>query len=113
MTKDEKILEIARAAFGVCDLESRGSDSADFIEAAVWDIRKALQQAYEAGAASQQKRVPSRTIVMDVLERAEDVDDRDVVAACRRLIKAHRLGVKKHADQNDADVVWAFSDQDE
>lgn len=113
MDKDEKILEIAKTAFGVSDLDRRGIDHMDIIEVAVWDIKKALQEAYEAGAASQQKRVPSKKIVLDVLERAEDADDLMVAAACRRLIKAHRLGVKKHASQMDADVVWAFADQDQ
>jgi hypothetical protein len=30
-------------------LESRGSDSLDFSEQAVWSIREALEYAYEAG----------------------------------------------------------------
>lgn len=58
MTTEEKILEIAKKHFCEIeergDLETRNSDSADFIDAAVWSIKSALQEAYEAGRKSAQ-----------------------------------------------------------
>lgn len=58
MTTEEKILEIAKKHFYEIeergDLETRNNDSADFIDAAVWSIKSALQEAYEAGRKSAQ-----------------------------------------------------------
>ena len=53
--RDALILEIAQRRFFLETLESRNSDRLDFHDVAVWAIRDALEEAYEAGrrAASQ------------------------------------------------------------
>ena len=48
-TKDKVIAEIARRHLLIDTLETRNSDSEDFYEVAVWCIKAALQEAYEAG----------------------------------------------------------------
>lgn len=53
---------------------------------------------------------PKMQIVWDVLEAAKDNRDAVVIAACRRLIVANRLGWKRHAAQADKDLVYAFAD---
>jgi hypothetical protein len=55
--------------------------------------------------------VPLRMhVVFDVLERALDNKDIAVVAACRRLICANRLGWRKHADPATWRLVKAFAE---
>lgn len=54
MTKAEKIVqEIAKkeilAIESRCDLETRRSDGEDFFEVSVWELKKALLEAYNAG----------------------------------------------------------------
>ena len=49
-------------------------------------------------------------IVWSVLEAAKDVGDEYVIAACRRLITADRIGWRKHADPADWCLVQAFND---
>ena len=51
---------------------------------------------------------PRMTIVWQVLEAAKDAKDGTVIAACRRLIVANRLGWNKHADATDFRLVQAF-----
>lgn len=46
---DEIILEIAKKHLGLETLESRGSDRLDFKESSVWSIKKALEEAFDAG----------------------------------------------------------------
>ncbi|MCC5823394.1 MAG: hypothetical protein LAT64_02560 [Phycisphaerales bacterium] len=59
MTKrDTTINRIAREALGLETLETRRMDSLDFHEHAVWTIKDALEQAYEAGRRS---APPTRT----------------------------------------------------
>jgi hypothetical protein len=43
------ILEIARRRFFLETLETRNSDSLDFHDVAIWAIRDALTEAFEAG----------------------------------------------------------------
>lgn len=50
------------------------------------------------------------TAVWRVLERAKDAGDARVIAACRRLIEADRLGWRKYADRRDIEMVKAFDD---
>lgn len=45
------INKIAREELGLETLDARNSDRLDFHELAVWQIRKALLKAYEAGMA--------------------------------------------------------------
>ena len=40
---------IAKSHFSIETLETRNSDSLDFYDVAVWSLKKALQEAYEAG----------------------------------------------------------------
>jgi hypothetical protein len=49
---EELLLELARAHFHIETLETRGSDSLDFHEVAVWSVRAALEEAYRAGLAA-------------------------------------------------------------
>ncbi len=51
-TRDNKLTTIAREALGLETLETRNSDSLDFHDTAVWCIKEALEQAYEAGRQS-------------------------------------------------------------
>ena len=46
---DATIQKIAREILDLETLETRNSDSLDFHDMAVWEIRKALEAAYEAG----------------------------------------------------------------
>jgi hypothetical protein len=46
---DALILEIAQRRFFIETLETRKSDSLDFHDVAVWAIRAALEEAFEAG----------------------------------------------------------------
>ena len=48
-------------------------------------------------------------IVWNVLEAAKDNGDQMVIAACRRLIVADRIGWKKHAKRIDWELVKAFA----
>jgi len=48
----KKLLEkIAKEEIGIETLETRNSDSLDFHDVAVWEIKKALELAYELGKA--------------------------------------------------------------
>ena len=49
---DACLEQIARTTLGLETLETRRSDSLDFHDLAVWQIKQALQAAYEAGRAS-------------------------------------------------------------
>ena len=52
---------------------------------------------------------PKMHITWEVLEVAKDAGDSSVVAACRRLITANRLGMRKHGDAADWSLVLAFA----
>lgn len=51
---------------------------------------------------------PKMSIVWTVLEAAKDANDAVVIAACRRLIEANRLGWKKYAKVADYNMVVEF-----
>ena len=55
-TKDsnmnEQLLKIAKTILDLETLETRKSDSLDFKEQAIWNIKEALEQAYKAGQQS-------------------------------------------------------------
>lgn len=51
-TSKAKTLETIAAKAGFETLETRKSDSLDFVPVAVWDMRKALEEAYTAGTKS-------------------------------------------------------------
>ncbi|WP_019956326.1 DUF6900 domain-containing protein [Yoonia vestfoldensis] len=48
-TRDALILEIAQRQFRIETLETRNWDRLDFHDVAVWAIRAALEEAFEAG----------------------------------------------------------------
>ncbi len=54
--RDALILEIAKRQFFIETLETRDRDRLDFHDVAVWSIRAALEEAFEAGRASATKR---------------------------------------------------------
>ncbi len=56
--RDQRLEAIARTMLDIPTLETRKSDSLDFHEVSVWDLKTALEAAYEAGrkAAKQPKR---------------------------------------------------------
>ena len=47
--RDAELLEIARRQFHLETLETRNRDRLDFHDVAVWAIRAALEEAFEAG----------------------------------------------------------------
>lgn len=47
--RDARLLEIARRQFRIETLETRNWDQLDFHDVAVWAIRAALEDAFEAG----------------------------------------------------------------
>ena len=47
--QDATINEIAQRILGIDTLETRKSDSLDFHEVAIWNIKEALEAAFEAG----------------------------------------------------------------
>lgn len=53
---------------------------------------------------------PRLRIIWRVLERAKDCNDETVIAACRRLLRADRLGWRKHAQAHDKALVFAFNE---
>ena len=52
---------------------------------------------------------PRIQITWAVLEAAKDVGDEMVIAACRRIIAAHRLGWRKHGNPADLELVYGFA----
>ncbi len=46
---DQLLEEIAKKHLSLETLETRNSDSLDFHDVAVWSLKEALQEAYEAG----------------------------------------------------------------
>ena len=50
--RDALILEIAQRQFRIETLETRNWDRLDFHDVAVWAIRAALEEAFEAGGAA-------------------------------------------------------------
>lgn len=53
---------------------------------------------------------PRMQMVWDVLKSAKDNNDQRVIAACRRLIEANRLGWTKYAKKEDYDLVKSFAE---
>ncbi len=49
---NKQILKIAQTILDLETLETRNSDSLDFKEQAVWNVKEALEQAYKAGQQS-------------------------------------------------------------
>ena len=49
---NETLADIAKKVLSIETLETRKMDSLDFHDVAVWQVKKALEAAYQAGAAS-------------------------------------------------------------
>jgi PIN domain nuclease of toxin-antitoxin system len=49
---NEVLADIAKRVLSIESLETRKMDSLDFHDVAVWQVKKALEAAYRAGAAS-------------------------------------------------------------
>ena len=49
MTVNEELASIARRHLRMVTLEARNSDSLDFHDLSVWELRRALAAAYKAG----------------------------------------------------------------
>ncbi len=60
--RDALILEIAKRRFFLETLETRNSDSLDFQDVAVWAIRDALEEAYEAGRRAGAEAMTNATV---------------------------------------------------
>jgi len=52
---------------------------------------------------------PRMQITWNVLEAAKDAGDEIVIAACRRIITADRIGWRKHGNAADLRLVMAFA----
>lgn len=52
LRREETLANIARSMLGFTTLATRKSDGADFREVAVWQVKSALEAAYEAGIRS-------------------------------------------------------------
>jgi len=52
---------------------------------------------------------PRMQITWNVLEAAKDAGDEFVIAACRRVITADRIGWRKHGNAADMAIVYAFA----
>ncbi len=52
--KDATINEIAKSILGIDTLQTRKSDSLDFHDLAVWNLKEALEAAFEAGRKANQ-----------------------------------------------------------
>lgn len=52
---------------------------------------------------------PRMTTTWEVLEAAKDAGDQMVIAACRRIITANRIGWRKHGDPADLRLVYEFA----
>ena len=59
--RDALLLEIARRQFRIETLETRNWDRLDCHDVAVWAIRTALEEAYEAGCAAGRAETERRT----------------------------------------------------
>ena len=59
--RDAQLLEIARRQFHLETLETRNWDRLDFHDVAVWAIRAALAEAFEAGRRAGPATVPADT----------------------------------------------------
>jgi hypothetical protein len=55
-TQAQVVAKIAREVLGLDTLETRHSDTLDFSDQAVWQLRAALEAAYNAGVSSLQKK---------------------------------------------------------
>lgn len=53
---------------------------------------------------------PRMQITWEVLEAAKDAGDQMLIAACRRIIIADRIGWRKHGNPADLRMVYAFAE---
>jgi len=53
---------------------------------------------------------PRMRITWEVLEAAKDAGDEMVIAACRRIITADRIGWRRHGNPADLRLVYSFAE---
>jgi hypothetical protein len=58
---------------------------------------------------SQPTQPPRMRITWVVLEAAKDAGDEVVIAACRRVIAADRIGWRKHGNPADLNLRYSFA----
>jgi hypothetical protein len=58
---------------------------------------------------SDNREPPRMRITWTVLEAAKDAGDEMVIAACRRMIAADRIGWRKHGNAADLELVYSFA----
>lgn len=90
-----RLAQIARATLGFTTLQSRNSDALDFREVSVWQVRQALQEAFEAGASSaagDRAKVRPRKYRWDALHTVYTV----IVHADGRVLVANDNDVPMH-----------------
>ena len=61
VARDAELLEIAQRQFHLETLETRNWDRLDFHDVAVWAIRAALEEAFEAGRRAGAASAPAAT----------------------------------------------------
>jgi translation initiation factor 2 alpha subunit (eIF-2alpha) len=94
-----KVIEkIAKDKFNVATLKTRNSDSLDFYDAAVWNIKSALEEAYLTGAASNVaapevkvdiknlSKEKANALLSDNLQKAMDL-----IRQCENIADIHEL----------------------
>jgi len=91
MNKQEKLLEIAKQTLYLETLETREKDSLDFSTQAVWNIKRALEQAYEAGAASVEK--PKCSNVCSIKKKTEPTETKVVEGSITYSVEAWQYGL--------------------
>lgn len=52
---------------------------------------------------------PRMRITWAILEAAKDAGDEVVIAACRRVIAADRVGWRKHGNPADLELIYSFA----
>ncbi len=55
------------------------------------------------------RETPRMRITWHVLEAAKDASDEIVIAACRRIITADRIGWRKHGNSADLQLILEFA----
>lgn len=111
--RDETIRTIAKRFLRLETLEERRSDSLDFQEHGVWQVRKALEAAYDAGfkaagGGTGPLRITEKQ-ACEVLHRFIDECDGDILAALYEHCFA-KVVTALHVD--DGEQVWIEFDED-
>jgi hypothetical protein len=66
---DQVIARIAKEVMDIGTLETRNSDSLDFYDCGVWNIKAALEAAYKAGQESMKPGGVAKELIAEIDER--------------------------------------------